>query len=914
MAGRICCKPGGTDVSADFINLTIDGRPVAAKPGRTIMQAARDAGLPIPSLCDSPELRGFGSCRLCAVEIEGRPGTPASCTTPATDGLVVNTRTDKLWKLRRGIVELYVSEHPLDCLTCSANGDCELQFVAAEVGLRDVRYNVEPSNTGQGVDASSPFFFFDPAKCIVCSRCIRACDDLQVTHALSIDGRGFASRIISGADESFMESDCVSCGACVNECPVGALEEKQLRASGAPDKWVRTTCAFCGVGCQFDAGIKGNRLVTMKPAANSPVNNGHACVKGRFASAYVNHNERLTTPLIRESIDDQFRKATWEEAYAFITRRWQQIIAKHGPDAIGTITSSRSTNELNYLGSKLMRAVVGTNNVDNCARVCHSATVKGMMTVFGAGAGTNSLGDIDVTDLLLASGCNPMRGHPVTGSRIKRARKRGMKLIVADPIRTELAALADIHLQLRPGTNVALFQGLAHIILREGLEAPAEWMETRTENLEPFREMIAEMTPDRCSELTGVPVETLETASRLYASVNAAMSVHGLGMTEHSHGSEGVMALSSLALLTGNVGRPGTGINPLRGQNNVQGSCDMGALPNVYTNYQSAADAGHQKKVSAAWGVDMPTRAGMTYPAMIDSVKSGGVRSLYMIGSDIAHTDPNNEQVKEALGQLELLIVQDIFMSESAEFAHVVLPAATFLESDGTYTNGERRVQRIRRALKPPGQAKEDWIIVAELAEVLGQAIVSSRDVSDVWDELAALTPNFAGIDYGRLESPEAIQWPAPTLEHPGTTVMHQGVFNRGLGHFAAPGFAEPNEHASSAFPFILITGRDLYHYNAATQTRRTGLTQYKLTDYLDIHPEDAAGLGIGDGSPVWLSSPRKKIKITARHRSDLRRGNLFATFHFAEIGLNGVLSSSADGPTGCPEYKVQAVNVEPAK
>ncbi len=901
-------------MSADFINLTIDGRPVAAKPGRTIMQAARDAGLPIPSLCDSPELRGFGSCRLCAVEIEGRPGTPASCTTPAIAGLVVNTRTDKLWKLRRGIVELYVSEHPLDCLTCSANGDCELQAVAAAVGLRDVRYNVEPSNTGRGVDGSSPFFFFDPAKCIVCSRCIRACDDLQVTHALSIDGRGFASRIISGADESFMESDCVSCGACVNECPVGALEEKQLRASGAPDKWVRTTCAFCGVGCQFDAGIKGNRLVTMKPAANSPVNNGHSCVKGRFASAYVNHKERLTTPLIRESIDDKFRDASWEEAYAFIVDHWKQILEESGPDALGTITSSRSTNELNYLGSKLMRAVVGTNNVDNCARVCHSATVKGMMKVFGAGAGTNSLGDIDVTDLLLASGCNPLHGHPVTGSRIMRARKRGMKLIVADPIKTEFAQMADIHLQLRPGTNVALFQGMAHIVLRDRLEASTHWMETRTENLEPFKEMIAEMTPELCSELTTVPVETLEAAARLYASVDAAMSVHGLGMTEHSHGSEGVMALASLALLTGNVGRSGTGINPLRGQNNVQGSCDMGALPNVYTNYQSADDVEQQQKVSAAWGVNVPTKEGMTYPKMLHAVQEGNVRSMYMIGSDIAHTDPNNQFVQEALSKLELLIVQDIFMTESAKLAHVILPAATFLESNGTYTNGERRIQRIRKALEPPGLAKEDWLIVAELAEAMGHAIVPSRKVSDIWDEMAALTPNFAGINYKRLESPEAIQWPAPSADHPGTMIMHDAVFNRGLGHFAAPGFEEPNEKTSSDYPFILITGRHLFHYNAGTQTRRTPLKEYSSTDYLEIHPDDAIGLGIDDGSPVWLSSPRRKIKMVAKHSKELRRGNLFTTFHYPELGLNGVLSSSADDLTGCPEFKVQAVNIESAK
>ncbi|MEE2947117.1 MAG: molybdopterin-dependent oxidoreductase, partial [Verrucomicrobiota bacterium] len=524
------------------------------------------------------------------------------------------------------------------------------------------------------------------------------------------------------------------------------------------------------------------------------------------------------------------------------------------------------------------------------------------------------LGDIDITDLLLASGCNPIHGHPVTGSRIKRARKRGMKLIVADPIETDFAKMADIHLQLRPGTNVALFQGLAHIVLHDGLEASPEWMETRTENLEPFKEMVAEMTPERCSELTTIPVETLETAARLYASVDAAMSVHGLGMTEHSHGSEGVMALASLALLTGNVGRPGTGINPLRGQNNVQGSCDMGALPNVYTNYQSANDVEQQKKLSFAWGVKVPTNEGMTYPKMLRAVKEGKVRSMYMIGSDIAHTDPNNLFVQDALGQLELLIVQDIFMTESAKLAHVILPAATFLESNGTYTNGERRIQRIRKALEPPGQAKEDWLIVAELAEAMGRPIVSSRDVSEIWDEMAALTPNFAGINYERLERPESMQWPAPDPDHPGTKVMHTSRFNRGLGHFAAPEFAEPNERTSADYPFIMVTGRHLYHYNAATQTRRTPLTKFSSTDYLEIHPDDAAEIGIDDGSDVWLSSPRKKIKMVAKHSASLRRGNLFTTFHFPELGLNGVLSSSADGLTGCPEFKVQAVNVEPVK
>lgn len=894
------------------IVMEINGVSVVGNEGDTIMQVARKNGMKIPSLCDSPHLASFGSCRMCIVEVDGINGTPSSCTTLASSGMVVESQTDRLWQLRKGITELYVSEHPLDCLTCTANGDCELQDVAGEVGLREVRYDNTPAHSSCEIDISNPFFSFDASKCIVCSRCVRACDDIQATHALSIDGRGFDSRIIAGADLSFMESDCVSCGACVDECPVGALEDKVERSSGGADSFVRTTCAFCGVGCQFDAGIKGGKLVTMKAAADSPVNQGHSCVKGRFASAYVHHKDRLTKPLLRDSITDEFREVEWAEAYSYIASKLLSIKDEFGPDSIGAITSSRSTNELNYLGSKLMRAVIGTNNIDNCARVCHSATVKGMMTVFGAGAGTNSLKDIDETDLLLVSGCNPIHGHPVTGSRIKRARKRGMAMIVADPIKTELSTMADIHLQLRPGTNVALYQGLSHIILRDGLQASDEWMSTRTENLEPFKQMVSEMTPEICEEITTVPVALLEKAAHLYASVDAGMAVHGLGMTEHSHGSEGVMALSSLALLTGNVGKPGTGINPLRGQNNVQGSCDMGALPNVYTNYQSVTDESVRLAHEKVWGVPLSPNAGMQYPVMLDQVFEGDFKALYMIGSDIAQTDPDNLRVQNALSMLDLLIVQDIFFCESAKFAHVVLPAASFLESDGTFTNGERRVQRVRKAIEAPGDAKQDWVIVAEIAAEMGHPIAETMNVSDIWDELASLTPNFRGISYSRLENSSAVQWPVPSVDHPGTTVMHIDKFSRGLGHFAAPQFAEPNEQATDKYPFILITGRNLFHYNSGTQTRRSGLVEFMPTDYLEMHSKDAARLGFSNGDTVILSSPRNEVEMSLKINDYVRIGNLFTTFHFPEVAVNSVLSSSSDGMTKCPEYKVQAVTVLP--
>ncbi|MBT3971843.1 MAG: formate dehydrogenase subunit alpha [Euryarchaeota archaeon] len=894
-----------------IFEITLNGKRVNANSGQTIMEVARQNDINIPSLCDSPHLKSFGACRMCIVEVNGMNGTPSSCTTLAQPNMSIESSNERLWKLRKGITELYVSEHPLDCSTCTADGDCELQDIASAVGLEEVRYDNEPACAGIPIDDSNPFFSFDPTKCITCSRCIRACDDIQVTSALSIDGRGFFSKIIAGDGSQFMDSNCVSCGACVLECPVGALEDKNERSQGFATEFTRTTCAYCGVGCQFNAGVKDGKLVSMKPVADSPVNQGHSCVKGRFASAYVNHKDRLTKPLMRDSIDMDFREVSWDEAYAFIAKSWKSIIAENGPDAIGSITSSRSTNELNYLGSKLMRAVVGTNNIDNCARVCHSATVKGMMTVFGAGAGTNSLGDIDETDLLLISGCNPIHGHPVTGSRIKRARKRGMQMIVADPKRTQLAEMADIHLQLRPGTNVALYQGLSHIILRDDLQADASWMSTRTENLEPYISMVEQMTPAICSDITSIPISTLEAAAHLYAKADAAMAVHGLGMTEHSHGSEGVMALSSLALLTGNVGRAGTGINPLRGQNNVQGSCDMGALPKTYTNYQPAADPEIRAKFSKAWGVTVPDKAGLTYPRMLEGVFSGSTRSLYLVGSDIAHTDANNLRVRDALSKLDLLIVQDIFMCETAKYAHVILPAASFLESEGTFTNGERRVQRIRKALNPPGDAKEDWVIVAEIAEAMGHSIVSNWSAESIWDELAALTPNFIGINYSRINTNSALQWPAPSLTHPGTKVMHQDEFVRGLGNFAAPQYIEPNETASAEYPFILITGRNLFHYNSGTQTRRSGLTKFHDADYLEINPVDAKEYGFSNGDTVRVGSPRHQIEMEIKYNEGIRIGNLFSTFHFPDIGVNSLLSSSADEFTDCPEFKVQAVSIE---
>ena len=894
-------------------SVTIDGKVYEAEEGATLMQIARREKLPVASLCYSDHLQPYGSCRLCMVQVEGQRALSAACTTPVRDGMAVSTSTPDIRRIRRTLLELYASEDTGGYRpggNDAARGG-ELQALAGEYGADPARFRGESYALRDGPsDDTSPYFSFDPSLCILCARCVRACDEVQGQNVLHLEGRGFFSSVVPGPG-SFGASACVTCGACVKECPTGALADKSVLAYGPPDRSVRTTCTYCGVGCQFEVQMAGERMVRMYPADDSPVNAGHACVKGRYAFDYVNHPDRLTRPLIREGSEPgRFREATWEEAVDLIASRFKDLLGSDGPDAVACISSSRGTNEENYLMQKFSRVCLGNNHIDNCARVCHSSTVAGMQEVIGTGAATNSLADIDAARLIMIVGCNPTEGHPVTGAKIKRAARHGTRLIVIDPRKIELARYADVHLQLRPGTNVAVLNGLAHVIIEEGL-ADERFVAGRTENYEAYRETVASYTPERVEEISGVPAHLLREAARLYASSGASMACHGLGVTEHRTGSYGVMALANLAILTGNIGRPGTGINPLRGQNNVQGSCDVGALPNVLTAYQKPTDPEVRARFEAAWHSPLPQAPGWKIPEMWEAALAGKLHAMWILGYDAAQTDPNTHLVRQALANLDFLVVSDLFMSETARLAHVVLPAAGALEKDGTFTNGERRVQRVRKVVEPPGEARADWEAISAVAAGMDSPL-SYSNASEIMDEIAQLTPPMAGISFERLEG-KGLQWPVLDKSDPGTPILHTEVFPRGRARFAPVEYLPPGEEPDDQYPLVLVTGRVLQHYNAGTMTRRTRLAQVVDRDYLEIHPDDAWRYDLVDGGPVLVRSRRDSVHLTVQVTERVARGTVFTSFHFPENAVNALLSSSSDLITRCPEYKVLAVSVSPA-
>src|SRR5574341_1026413 len=747
---------------------------------------------------------------------------------------------------------------------------------------------------------------FDNAACISCARCVRACDEIQGTHALTMLGRGFEARPQAGGSQ-FAASNCVSCGACIMECPTGALREKTILRDGVPTRTVRTTCAYCGVGCAFDAGVSDGRVVSMRPADDGPSNRGHACMKGRFGWTYVEAPDRLRTPLICQG--NRWVEIPWETALDRVAEEFMRIKAASGRDALATISSSRGTNEENYLYAKFMRCVIGTNHIDNCARVCHSATVTGMMEVLGASAATNSISDLDEAKLILIVGANPTESHPVIGARIKQAKRRGVLLIVADPRRTELARLADLHLCLRPGTNVALLNGLGHVIAKERLLDTA-FVQARTEGVAEWLDTVAPCTPELTEGITGVPAEAIRETARRYATSGASLCVHGLGVTEHRWGSHGVIALCNLALATANIGRPGTGINPLRGQNNVQGASDVGCLPTYMTGYQRLDDPVVGARHQAVTGRALPMERGMKIPDMWDAALEGRLKGLWIIGYDVAQTDPNLKKVRAALGSLEFLVVQDLFMTQTAKFAQVILPGASFLEKDGTFTNLERRIQRIRKAMEPPPGVMPDWQVVCEVATRMGYPM-SYKHPSDIMDEIAALAPMMAGVSYDRLERPEGLQWPVPCTGHAGTPLMHGEGFPRGKARFVPVEYLPAGESPRQASPFVLLTGRVLQHYNCGAQTRRTDIRLVVDADVLEMHSEDAAARGLQEGQWVKLVSARNEARLPLAVSERVRRGQVFTSFHFPSTDVNSLLSSSADESSKCPEYKVSAVRVE---
>ena len=913
-------KDFGTPISnaEKQVTLEIDGFKVTVPEGTSVMRAASTIGIDIPKLCATDSLDPFGSCRLCVVQIEGGRGYPASCTTPAGEGMKVCTQNEKLAQVRRGIMELYISDHPLDCLTCSANGNCELQDMAGTVGLREVRYGYEGKNhLNSEKDASNPYFSFDPSKCIVCSRCVRACEETQGTFALTIDGRGFDSVISPGQHEAFMDSECVSCGACVQACPTATLIEKGVIDKGQPDHSIITTCAYCGVGCSFKAEMKGAEVVRMVPDKNGQANHGHSCVKGRFAFGYATHPDRITSPMIRKSIHDPWQKVSWDEAVNYAASEFKRIQAKYGRYAVGGLTSSRCTNEEAYLVQKLVRAAFGNNNVDTCARVCHSPTGYGLKQTLGESAGTQTFDSVMKSDVMLVIGANPTDGHPVFGSLMKKRLRQGAKLIVADPRDIDLVKSAhikaDYHLKLRPGSNVALVNAIAHVIVTEGL-TKEDFVNIRCEvdSYQKWKTFVSEArnSPEASESVTGVPAQWVREAARLYATGGNAAIYYGLGVTEHSQGSTTVIGIANLAMATGNIGREGVGVNPLRGQNNVQGSCDMGSFPHELPGYRHVSDFDTRSQFEAAWHATLEAEPGLRIPNMFAAALDGTFKGLYCEGEDIAQSDPDTQHVFAALEAMECVVVQDLFLNETAKFAHVFLPGASFLEKSGTFTNAERRISPVRRVM-PPLAGYEDWQVTQMLSNALGYPMNYSH-AAEILDEIASLVPTFKGVSFNKLDELGSVQWPCNDQTPNGTPTMHVEQFVRGKGRFMLTEYVPTQERSTSRFPLILTTGRILSQYNVGAQTRRTENSMWHSEDRLEIHPHDAEDRGINEGDWVGIKSRAGETVLRAVITERVQPGVVYTTFHFPESGANVITTDNSDWATNCPEYKVTAVQVTP--
>jgi formate dehydrogenase major subunit len=902
--------------SETFVTLTIDGMETRVPAGTSVMAAAAKMGTAIPKLCATDTLEAFGSCRLCLVEIEGRRGTPASCTTPVEDGMVVRTQTKRLADLRRGVMELYISDHPLDCLTCSANGDCELQDMAGAVGLRDVRYGYGGERHRTiATDDSNPYFAFDSSKCIVCSRCVRACEDVQGTFALTIDGRGLGSLVATGGPD-FLNSECVSCGACVQACPTATLNEKSVIEMGTPTRSIDTTCAYCGVGCGFRAEMQGDKVVRMVPSKAGKANEGHSCVKGRFAWGYATHKDRITKPMIRAKITDPWREVSWDEAFAYAAGEFRRIQGAYGRDAVGAITSSRCTNEETFLVQKLVRAGFGNNNVDTCARVCHSPTGYGLKTTFGTSAGTQDFKSVAKSDVIMVIGANPTDAHPVFASRMKKRLRKGAKLIVVDPRRIDLVrsahVKADHHLALKPGTNVAIINALAHVVVTEGLVDEA-FVRERCDmgDFEAWARFVAreENAPETVEKISGVPAADIRAAARLFATGGNGAIYYGLGVTEHSQGSTMVMGMANLAMVTGNLGREGVGVNPLRGQNNVQGACDMGSFPHEFSGYRHVSDDATRDMFENLWGVSLSSEPGLRIPNMLDEAVDGRFKGLYIQGEDIAQSDPNTQHVTLGLRNMECVIVQDLFLNETAKYAHVFFPGSSFLEKDGTFTNAERRISRVRKAMAPQA-GLSDWETTLGFAKALGCDFAYDHP-SQIMDEIAALTPTFAGVSYAKLDELGSLQWPCNDKAPQGTPIMHVDRFVRGKGKFMITEFVPTDERTTQRFPLILTTGRILSQYNVGVQTQRTMNNVWHDEDVLEIHPFDAENRGIRDGDLVAIQSRSGEVALHARISERMQPGVVYTTFHHAKSGANVITTDYSDWATNCPEYKVTAVQVQ---
>lgn len=894
----------------------INNQPYQFKEGESILNFVKriEGEKIIPTLCDAPNLEAFGSCRVCSVEVSleanGKTKTVASCHTPVTNGIFIYPETQQILELRKNIIELVLTDHPLDCLTCEVNGNCELQDVAAKVGITEVRYPEGANHLGKTKDISHPYMRSELSKCINCYRCVRACDEVQGEMVLTMAGRGFDAHIVKGFDQSFMDSDCVSCGACAQACPTNAISDVFQSKSIQGTKKTRTICTYCGVGCNLEVATVGGKIKSIQAPYEAEANGGHTCLKGRYAFKFYDHPDRLTSPMIKRN--GEFEKVTWEEAYDFIADNLNRIKTTNGPDAIAGISSARTPNEENYLMQKFIRAVIGTNNIDCCARVCHSPTALGMQRTFGTGAATNSIADLEHTDCILVIGANPTDAHPVTGAKIKQKFMKGVTSIVVDPRKIELAKYATYHLQLRPGTNVALLNMMLYFIISEGIEDKA-FIESRCEGYEEMKEEILRLDINELEKITGVDKYLVKEAAIAYATAKAAMEFHGLGVTEHYQGTFTVQLIADLAMITGNVGKKGAGVNPLRGQNNVQGAADMGAQPHQGAGYLDVTNPEINQRYNQFYGAEVPSHIGYKIPEMFDAAINGDLKALWIIGEDVVQTDPNTQKVMKALDSLEVLVVSELFMTETAKMATVLLPASSFLEKEGTFTNGERRIQRVQRVVEPIEGTKPDGQIIVEMMRKMGYD-QCDYTADNMLKEISQIVPFFAGVKWNDLGD-NGKQWPV-LPDGTDTKMMHVDGFKRGKGKFYFYPYEESREvkNHGKDYPYIITTNRELEHYNCGAMTRRTGNVEILTEDVLLIHPDDAAKELINDGDMVCVESPRGKVDIKAKITDEVKPGILSSTFHFPDIMLNNITSDEHCTEAMCPEYKVVSCRIRKSK
>jgi formate dehydrogenase alpha subunit len=897
------------------IKITMDGQEIATRSGQTILQAALENGISIPHLCHDPRLTPTGACRLCLVEIEGQEDLQTSCTREVEPDMFVRTNTDTIRDSRKTILEMLISEHDLSCATCDVDGDCLLQDYAYEYAANDKRFPSVPLQSGvQNFTSVSKAIVYDPSKCIRCQRCVKICSEIQFANALTMRGRSGDIQVTTGFERRLDESPCEVCGQCIGTCPTNALYERAAVGRGKVKDCtkIRTTCPYCGVGCQIDLNVNGRtgRIVRVTSEVGCTPNDGNTCVKGRFGMEFVESEDRLRRPLIKKN--GSFKEASWDEALDVVAAGFDEIKKRYGSDALAGLSSAKTTNEDNYVMQKFVRAVFGTNNVDHCARLCHASTVAGLARAFGSGAMTNSISEFRSAPLVFVIGSNTTDCHPVMGIMLRQAVAEGKTtLLVADPRKISLTKIATLHMQQKPGTDVALVNAMMNVILEEGLE-DRSFIETRTEGLDELQEVVGRFTPEMAAEITGVPAEDIRRAARLYASAPSSSIVYSMGITQHTTGTDNVLSLANLAMLTGNVGKESAGVNPLRGQNNVQGACDLGALPNVYSGYQAVDDPQVHAKFEAAWKAELSEVAGLTVVEIMKAAEEKRVRGLYIMGENPMLSHPDINHVKDALVALDFLVVQDIFLSETAQMAHVVLPACSFAEKDGTFTNTERRVQRVRRAVQPPGEAREDWRIICDLAARLDYDM-DYADAAEVQQEIAALTPIYGGITYDRLDG-VGLQWPCPDRDHPGTKFLHKGRFTRGKGQFHAASFLPPREPPDEDYPFILTTGRMLEHWHTGTMTRRCDILNDRVAHgTLEVNPQDASALGVENGERVVVSSRRGRIEVAAGVMDRVRSGTVFLAFHFSEHPANALTIAALDPVAKIPEFKACAVNVRKA-